>query len=46
MFHFDPFDDLCPSYLQKNTTKQYFNTFIEEKNNNKSFSSKITATSA
>jgi hypothetical protein len=46
MFHFDPTDDLCPSYLQKNNIKQYFTTYIEENNNNKSFSSKITATSA
>ncbi len=47
MFHFDPSDELCPSYLQRDGDIQYNVGHGHIKyNNNKSINTKINATSA
>ena len=50
MFHFDPTDDLCPSYLQRDDRKTGYNTgagsYKTNDNCSKAESKKVNATSA
>ena len=46
MFHFDPNDYLCPSYLQKNTSPTYGFQYSFSKPINKGPVMKFNATSA
>jgi hypothetical protein len=46
MFHFDPADYLCPTYLQRNAEQTYNFRFVPEKNTNKAPVMKFSATSA
>jgi len=46
MFHFDPSDYLCPSYLKKNTNATYNTHHVSTTSSNTTHSTKVHATSA
>jgi hypothetical protein len=46
MFHFDPADYLCPSYLQRNFTQIYGFQYAPEKTTGQNPKMKVSATSA